>query len=220
MAQRRFVVIGLGSFGSSVARRLHRDGCRVTGVDRNRQYVEALKDELYEAVVGDARSGEILAQLDLSGADGVIVSLGEDLTASMLAVLHCRENKARNLIVKGISEEHGRLLRMMGVERVVFPEREFAEHLGRQLAFPNVLDLIPLDDRFSIVEIAVPDSMIGKTLGQAELKRRHGIWIMGVKETLTGKMNLLPSTEFVLQPDQILLALGDAERIEKFRRVR
>ncbi|HAN97469.1 MAG TPA: hypothetical protein DCQ98_08580 [Planctomycetaceae bacterium] len=62
--------------------------------------------------------------------------------------------------------------------------------------------------------------MIGKTLGQAELKRRHGIWIMGVKETLTGKMNLLPSTEFVLQPDQILLALGDAERIEKFRRVR
>lgn len=219
MAARRFVVIGLGSFGSAVAKQLHQSGCRVTGMDSSRANIEANKSYLYEAVVGDASSAETIEQLNLSAAEGVVVSLGEDLTASMLAVLHCRENRARNLVVKGISDEHGRMLRMLGVERVVFPEKEFAAHLGKQLAYPNVLDLIPLDEEYSLVEMAVPESLSGKTLGQAELKRKFGVWVMGVKEPLTGRMNLLPHTDFVLNGDQILLALGQTAQLEKLRRL-
>ena len=219
MATRRFIVIGLGSFGSAVARQLHRAGCRVTGIDRSRQNIEAHKNDLFEAVVGDARYADTLEQLDLASADGVVISLGEDLTASMLAVLHCRENKAHNIIVKGISEEHGRLLRMMGVDRIVFPEKEFAEQLGKQLAYPNVLDLIPLDSEYSLVELAMPDSLDNKTLAEADLRRRFGVWVMGVKDPLTGEMNLLPDTQFRLRNDQILLALGKTDQLEKFRRM-
>ncbi|MCA9104771.1 MAG: TrkA family potassium uptake protein [Planctomycetales bacterium] len=219
MATRRFVVIGLGSFGAAVAQQLHLAGCRVTGLDSSRRNIETYKDSLYEAVIGDARSAEVIEQLGVGTADGVVVSLGEDLTASMLAVLHCRENKARHVIVKGVSDEHGRLLRMMGVERVVFPEKEFAAHLGKQLAYPNVLDLIPLDDDYSLVEMAVPESLVGKSLGQAELKRKLGVWVMGVKETLAGQMHLLPHTDFVLKGDQILLALGRSEQLDRLRKM-
>ncbi|MEZ6107271.1 MAG: hypothetical protein R3B96_14405 [Pirellulaceae bacterium] len=123
------------------------------------------------------------------------------------------------MIVKGVSDEHGRLLRMMGVERVVFPEKEFAAHLGKQLAYPNVLDLIPLDDDYSLVEMAVPESLVGKSLGQAELKRKLGVWVMGVKET--GRADALAASHrFRAQGDQILLAAGRSEQLDRLRKMR
>ena len=117
MAQKKFfVVLGLGSFGSALAERLSKNGCRVTGVDANRDRVENLKDVLYEAVVGDVSARDTLAELSLDACDAVFISLGENqnITPSVLATLHCRELGAKRIIVKGLSRDHAKILEAMG----------------------------------------------------------------------------------------------------------
>jgi trk system potassium uptake protein TrkA len=124
---RRFVVLGLGSFGSALARRLTKNGCRVTGADASEARIDELKGQLYEAVVTDVTDRESLEQLLLNHADAVFISLGEEIEKSLLAALHAKELGARRVIVKGVTIEHGKILKRLGVDRVIFPEVEMAE---------------------------------------------------------------------------------------------
>ena len=162
--EERFVVLGLGTFGAVLARRLHKNGRRVTGVDADRARVEELKDDLYEAVIADVTLRDALEHLSLNDARAVVIALGEDIAQSLLAVLHVKELGAKQVIVKGVTAEHGRLLKRLGVDRVVFPEEEMASQLAESLTWPNVLDLLNIDREYSVMEIAVPDSCVGETI--------------------------------------------------------
>ncbi|MFN6130287.1 MAG: potassium channel family protein, partial [Planctomycetota bacterium] len=106
---KRFVVIGLGTFGAVVAKHLNKNGMRVTGIDGDTETVEDMQQYLYEAVIGDATDREALSTLSLDTADGVIISLGEDITRSLLATLHAKELGAKHIMVKGVTPEHGKL---------------------------------------------------------------------------------------------------------------
>lgn len=212
-----FVVIGLGSFGTALARRLAKNGCRVTGMDLSEERVELLKDDLYEAIIGDATDRNALKHLALADAAAVFIGMGEDITRSLLAALHAKELKARRIIVKGVSEEHGKLLKYLGVERVVFPEIEIAEELADRMTWPNVIDFLPIDPDYSIVEIAVPDSLVGKTFRDVGLRRAYGVWVIGVKDALSGKLEVFPDADFRLGADQILLAVGKHAELNRLR---
>lgn len=223
MAQKKFfVVLGLGSFGSALAERLSKNGCRVTGVDANRDRVENLKAVLYEAVVGDVSSRDTLAELSLDACDAVFISLGENqnITPSVLATLHCRELKAKRIIVKGLSRDHAKILDTLGVDRVVFPETEIAVSLADRMAWPNVLDFMPIDPEYSFVEIAIPDSMVGRTLRQADLRRVYNIWVIGVKDALTGKLELFPDPDFAFGADQLMVVVARQDELIRFREVK
>lgn len=213
----RFVVLGLGTFGAVLARRLHKNGRRVTGVDTDRARVEALKDELYEAVIADVTARESLEHLSLPDATAVIIALGEDITRSLLATLHAKELGARRIVVKGVTAEHGRLLRALGVERVVFPEEEMAEQLAESLTWPNVLDLLNIDRDYSIMELAVPPSCVGETIRSADLRRRCGAWIVGVKDVLSGQLEMFPDPDYRFGEDQILLVIGKETALKSLR---
>jgi len=217
MAVKKFIVLGLGSFGSSLARRLTKNGCQVMGVDGEREHVDELKNELYETVIADVTDRASLEELGLKDADAVFISLGEDITPSLLAALHAKELGARRIIVKGVTPEHGKLLQHLGVERVVFPELEIANELGDRMAWPNILDFLPIDSDYSIMELAVPPSCVGTTLLEADLRRRFGVWIMAIKDSLSGKLMVLPDAELRLTDDQLLLALGKQDQLEKLR---
>lgn len=222
MTQKKFfVVLGLGSFGSALAEQLSKNGCRVTGVDANRDRVENLKDILYEAVVGDVSARDTLAELSLDACDAVFISLGENqnITPSVLATLHCRELGARRIIVKGLSRDHAKILEAMGVDRVVFPETEIAVSLADRMAWPNVLDFMPIDPEYSFAEIAVPDSMVGRTLRQTDLRRLHNIWVVGVKDALTGKLSLFPDPDFIFGVDQLIVVVARQDELSRFREV-
>lgn len=171
---RHFVVIGLGTFGRALAERLCQNHCRVTGMDANAMRVEELKDVLYEAVIGDATDREALQHLPLKYANGVFISLGEDITRSLLATLHCKELGANRIIVKGVTDEHGKILSRLGVERVVYPEIEIARQTADRYTWPNVVDFLPIDPEYSFVEMAVPETFTGKTLQQINLRRKLG----------------------------------------------
>jgi trk system potassium uptake protein TrkA len=214
---RRFVVLGLGTFGRALARRLHENGCRVTGVDANRERVEDLKEELYEAVIADACDRETLEQLSLANATAVFICLGEEISRSLLAALHCKELGARQLIARGVTVEHGKILTKLGVNRVVFAETEIAREVADRAAWPNVLDFLPIDPEYSFIELAIPDSFVGMTLQDLNLRRRFGVWVVGVKDALTGKLEMFPDGAFRLGDDQMLLAVGKHEELARLR---
>jgi trk system potassium uptake protein TrkA len=195
------------------------NGCRVSGVDQDRTRVERLKHLLYEAVIADVTDRSVCQQLSLEAVDAVFISLGQKLSASLLAALHARETGAKRIIAKGISEEHGKILTSLGVERVVFPEIEMARSLADRMTWPNVLDYVPIDPEYSMVEITVPESLAGQTLAEVDLRRRYNIWIIGVKDALTGKFYMFPDPDLKFTDAQLLLAVGKQDDLNQFREV-
>ena len=120
-AVKKFIMLGMGSFGTALATQLAANGCRVTGVDGRQERLDAVKDEIHEAVIGYATDREMLENLPIKDATAVFISLGENISQSLLATLHVKDLGARNVIVKGVTKEHGKILQHLGVDRVVFP---------------------------------------------------------------------------------------------------
>jgi trk system potassium uptake protein len=220
--KKHFVVLGLGTFGSALARRLSENGCRVTGVDADDERVDLLKDLLYEAVIADVTERKSLEELALGSADAVFISLGEnqEMTPSILAALYARELGARRVVVKGLSQEHGKILKMLGVERVVFPEIEIATELADRITWPNVLDYMPIDPEHSFVEIAVPESLVGRSLCESDLRRLYNVWVIGIKDALSGRLELFPDPEYRFGADQLMVVVARQEDINRLREVR
>lgn len=217
---KHFVVIGLGSFGGALAERMSENGCRVTGMDTNKECVESLKDVLYEAVIGDAQERESVAHLPIDTAQAVFISMGEDITRSLLATLHAKELGAKQVIVKGVTHEHARILKCLGVDRVIFPETEIARQLADRMTWPNVLDFLPIDPEYSFLEVAAPDAYAGKKLQDLDLRKQYNIWVVGVKDAMTGKLQMFPGGDYTLAADQVLLIVGkqvDVNKLSAFK---
>jgi trk system potassium uptake protein TrkA len=214
---KRFVMLGMGSFGTALARRLATNGCQVTGVDARRDRLEAVKHEIHECVIGDATEREVLESLPLKDVSAVFISLGETIANSLLATLHVKELGARQVIVKGVTKEHGKILEHLGVDRVVFPEEEVARQLADKMTWPNVLDFLPIDPEYSVAEVAMPGSLSGKTLAEANLRSSIGVHVMGIKDVLTGKLDMFPDGKRKLLEDQVLLVVGRAEELQSLR---
>jgi trk system potassium uptake protein TrkA len=217
---RRFIMLGMGSFGTALATQLAKNGCRVTGVDSRRERLEALKEVLHEAVIGDATDRELLENLGVGDVQCVFISLGEAISQSLLAALHIKELGAREVIVKGVTREHGKILKHLGVDRVVFPEEEVARQLADKLTWPNVLDLLPIDPEYSFAEVSVPASLSGKTLAEADLRKVAGIQVMGIKDVLTGKLDMSVGPTTRLHEDQIMLVVGKRHELATLREIK
>jgi trk system potassium uptake protein TrkA len=214
---RRFVVIGLGSFGASVATKLGQNGCRVTAIDANRERVEAVQDDVYEAVIGDATDHEALEALGMGEAEAVVISLGAELSTSLLATLHARELGARRILAKGVSKDHAKILKQLGVQDVIFPKIDVGKALADRLTWPNILDFVPIDPEYSIVELEVGTTFHDKTLREAEIRQRYGIVVLGVKDPRTGKFELLPHPDYRMTSGQLLLVIGRDKELKGVR---
>ncbi|MFT7638920.1 MAG: trk system potassium uptake protein TrkA [Pirellulaceae bacterium] len=218
MADRKhFIVLGLGTFGAALSKQLSKNGCHVTGIDETREQVEELKEFLYEPVIGDVSERRTLEPLVVSEANAVFICLGESIEGSLLATLHARELGARKIVVKAITQEHGKILKAMGVDQVIHPEVEIARGLADRATWPNVLEYMPIDPEYSFVEMTSPTSLVGKTLVEAALRRDYGVWVVGVKDALSGKLRLFPDAEFVLSDDQMLVVVGKQDDLNRLR---
>lgn len=215
--KKRFIVLGMGSFGSALAARLAVNGCRVTAVDQRKERLEPLKNELYEAIIGDATDREVLENLPIRNVNAVFISLGESISRSLLATLHVKELGARNVVVKGVTHEHGKLLEHVGADRVVFPEEEVARELADRMTWPNVLDYLPIDPEYSVAEVSMPASLTGKTLAEANLRSRIGVHVMGLKDVMTGKFEMFPDGQTKLLEEQVLLVVGRETELASLR---
>jgi trk system potassium uptake protein TrkA len=210
-------VIGLGRFGFHVAKQLHKAGHDVLAIDIDPKNVEEIADFSSRAVVLDARDKERLDALGIRDFDVVVVSLGERIDASALVALHLKEIGVRRLITKAGSEDHGKLLELIGVNQVVFPEREAAERLARHLGSPNLLDYIHLGDEYSLHEMAPPSSFLGKSLEELQLPARFDVRVLAIRDALTQKVQVNPGADCRIKDSDALLLLGRNEDLARIK---
>jgi trk system potassium uptake protein TrkA len=218
MAAKRFVVLGLGAFGGALARGLGDSGGLVTGVDHDEALVESLRDSLHEAIVGDVTDRAVLEALLLDRAEAVFIALSERIDRSILCALHVKDLKAKQIYVRGVSEEHRRILLALGVTKVIYPEVEMARQLADRVAHPNILECFQVDADYAIGEVAVPAWLVGQTLQSAELPRKYRLFVLGLKSTLHQQWEMAVTADHKFTDDQCLLVMGKKTDIAAFAR--
>lgn len=210
----KFAVIGLGNFGFNVVKTFHESGDEVLGIDRNKERAQRTQGHSSQTIIADATDKSILETAGLQDMNAVVVSLGDNLSASILVTLFLREIGVENIIVKITSEEHGRALEKIGATTLVFPERDTAMKLAKSLSSPNILDYLPLSPDYSIMEVTAPDGFTGKSLGQLELLSSHNVNVIAVREMKPEKMVLNPTMRYQVKDGDILIVLGKRADIE------
>ncbi len=220
LESRVFVMLGMGIFGEALETKLAQNGCRVVGVDQKRDRLEQVRNQIFEPVVGDSTDRDLLETLPISEAYAVVISLGENITRSLLATLHVKELGAKQVIVKGVTKEHGKILEHIGADQVIFPEEEVARQLADKVTWPNVLDYLPLGPDYSVAEVTTPDSLSGKTLAEANLRNRIGVHVMGLKSALADRWEMFPDGKTQLLEDHALLVVGRHNEIAALREMK
>jgi trk system potassium uptake protein TrkA len=213
-----YVVIGLGRFGSHLAARLYELGHDVLGVDSDADLVAALRDRVSHVAVVDARDKTQLRSLGLRDFDTAIISVGEHLEASTLAALYCKELEMK-VVARAVNEDHGKILEALGVDQVVYPERDMALRLAEKLSHSNLLDFIPVGEGFSIVEVAPPASFVGKTLADLKVRQRFNVHVIAVQDVLTSKVSVVPPPDAVIRDSDVLVVLGATADLERFQKI-
>ena len=211
---RSFVVIGLGTFGSTVARDLARFGNHVIGVDVNERLVSDHADDLSQALILDARDDAALREAGIDTCDVGLVAMGTDLEASILSAINLKTIGVRTIWAKARAKSHHRILSKLGVDRVIHPEKEVGQHIAQVLHNPLVRDYVSLGNGQHVVNFRVPESLQGRSLRDMHHARDHNLRCIGV----------LRGTEFLghdgtgctLQEDDLLLFLGARQDLRDF----
>lgn len=210
---KRFVVVGLGNFGSSLAEALYGQGHEVIAVDPSPDAVDRVAPVVTRAAVADGKNHEALQRIGAKDADVGIVSTGDDITASILASMALRDLHVQEVYVKVISRDHARVMERMGVTETVFPERDSALALAARLSGSAVLNYVRLGTGFSIQEMAVRDDWIGKSLRELELRRRYSISVIALHDILTDQITSPPDPDALLKDSDTLLVAGQDEHL-------
>lgn len=181
---KQFVVIGLGRFGSSIARALSEMNFEVLAIDKNEALVTSMENVVSQAVVLDATDEKSLKELGVQEFDTAIVSMGETIEDSIMITLTLKELGVKQVIVKAQNDLHSRILKKVGADRIIIPEREMAEKLAQSLASPKIFDFIEVSDTYGIVEMVVPKKFANKTLTELQLRDKYGVSVIAIKRKI------------------------------------
>jgi trk system potassium uptake protein len=212
---KRFVVIGLGNFGLSVAESLHGKGHDVIAIDTQGDPVDSASAHVTRAVVADGTNVRLLERLGVRGCDAGVVSTGDDITSSVLAVLALQDLRIRELYAKVVSHEHARVMERLGVTESIFPERESAISLGSRLSGNALLRHVRLGSGYSLQEMGVPVSWEGKTLRTLALPSRYNVTAVAAHDVLEDSMHLPPDPDALLKDSTTLLLAGKEEDLAR-----
>ena len=214
---RSYVVVGLGRFGSEVARQLYALGCEVLAMDLKSELVQEIANHVTHAVVSDGQDKEVLKALGVREIDCAIIAIGDNLAASVLATMNMKELGIPHIVCKAHDDTHRRVLEKLGADRVVIPEQENAARLARSLSSPNVLDYIELSDDYGIVEVPAPSSWQDKSLKDLNVRAKLGVNILAIRRA--GKINVSPSADFAFQSGDVVVVLGDSAALEAVQKL-
>jgi len=214
---KRFAVIGLGNFGFYAAKALFEDGNEVVAIDSDRSRVQAIDTFSSEAIVIDATNRESLKALGLEHMDGVIVSTGTRISISILICLYLNEIGVKQTLVKALDDDHAKILRRVGATQIIHPERDSAVRVSRSLSRPNILDFIPLAEEYDLAQVESPRAFINKTLQELDLRAKHNVHIIAIKERSPENFMLVPPADFTIKADDILILLGKTDDIKRIK---
>ena len=211
--KKQFVVLGLGSFGASVAVTLQRLGCDVVAVDQDMERIEDVADKVTYAMQADIGNPELFEALGSKSFDGIVVASSENLEGSIMAVLGAKEVGIPYILCKAHNKRYAEVLRKVGADAVVFPEKEMGRRIAKNLVSANLADWIELSPDYSMVEAAVPQKWIGRTLKELDVRRTYEVNVVGIKEG--ERVEITPDPELPLGRGMILMLVGSNEALKR-----
>ena len=225
---RQFAVIGLGRFGSSVAKTLSEKGKEVLGIDYREQVIQDMSEVISQAVCADAKDEKALRALGIQDIDVAVVAIG-NLEASVLITLMLKEIGIKEIVVKALTDDHKKVLEKIGATRIVMPERDMGQRVGNALVTPQVLDHIDLSADSSIVEIVSPQDFIGKSLRELDIRAKHGINVIAIKRKVKSisdkgetaykeKIEVTPEAGEIIRVKDVLVVIGPNDKIENLKK--
>ncbi|MGH3007444.1 MAG: potassium channel family protein [Gaiellaceae bacterium] len=211
--QGEFLVVGLGRFGGGLATTLVELGHDVLGVDADPKLVQSFAATLTHVVEADSTDMEAMRQIGAGEFGTAVVAIGTDVEASILTTSVLVDLRVPKIVAKAVTEAHGTILERVGAHRVIFPERDMGVRVGHSLA-GAMIDYFQLDPGFALVETAAPRVVVGKTLAEAEVRKRYGITVVCIKPEGGSFTYATPDT--VVQEGDILVVAGETRRAEAF----
>ena len=210
------IVIGMGRFGSSLARELMRTGHEVLGVDTDERLVQQMSHELTHTVKADTTDEAVLSELGIGEFDAAVVAIGADIEASILTTSLLLQLGVPNVWAKANSQSHGRILEQLGAHHVVFPEYEMGKRVAHMVSGES-LDYVPIDNDFVMVKALVPESFNDQTLADLKIRSNYGVTVVAITK---GDGEYKPAFPYTVlhAGDQIIVA-GQVEPLDKFCQV-
>ena len=212
--EKQYAVLGLGSFGESGALTLENMGCDVLVMDDSYEKIQDISDKVSYAMKADVADPDALQALGGKNLDGVVVAVSENLEAGIMATMLCKEMGIPLVVAKAKNKLQGAILKRVGADRIVYPEIEMGSRVAKSLVSREFMDWIELSNDYSMVEIAVPDKWVGRTLVDINVRERLGINVVGI--IINGKIDVTLDPQKPLPEGGILIVIGANDVLEKF----
>lgn len=214
--KKEFAVIGLGRFGGSMCRSLTEQGMEVMAIDMDEERVNEFASIVTQAVVADTTDEQVLKSLGIRNFDHVIVAIGDNIQSSILTTLILKELGVNHITVKAQNDYHEKVLRKIGADHVVHPERDMGRRIAHYIVSNNVLDYLELSEEYSIVEIKVNELLAGQSLVQLDVRAKYGLNIVAIKRGQ--EIIVSPKANDPLQLGDILIIIGADTDINRFEK--
>ncbi len=213
MKSKSVLLIGLGRFGTQIAKKLYEMNHKVMAIDNREERVQAVSSFVEVAQTGDASNEDVLRSLGVDNYDVCIVAIADDFKSSLITTSRLKELGAQYVVARAADDIHAKLLKDNGADEVVYPEKQFADWTAIRYTSEHVLDYIVLDDGYSIFEINVPEKWVDKSIIELDVRRNHYINIIAI--TVNGKMNMTVTPNTVLTKENTIFVAGKDEDIRK-----
>ena len=210
---KQYIVIGCGRFGSALAKKMSELGNEVMVIDKSREVIENIADEVTHTAILDVTDENHLRSIGLGNFDVAIVAISSDIRASIMATIMAKELGVSKVVCKAKDELEAKVLYKVGADKVVFPERDMGIRVAYNLVSDNILDQINLDPEYSIMEIVTPAKWIDKTIIELNLRAEYDITVLAVK---TGSgLKVMPSPNYCMREGNILIIIGNINNINE-----
>ncbi len=206
--EKQYAVLGLGIFGSTIAKTLARNGCEVTAIDRSMECVQRLANDVTQCIQGDITDRSILENAGVGDCDIVVVAVGSHLEESILCILHLVEMKIPYIVAKAKNKSYEQILSKVGAHKVVRPEKDMGVSTAKRLLNSSVIQMVPLDDDYAVVEIIAPKNWVNKSLMDLNVRKKYGINVLGIR--MEGcKLEVAPSASYKIQESDHIVIVAE-----------
>ena len=211
--KRQFAILGLGRFGSKVARELFYKNQEVVAIDKDEATIQNIKDKVTHAYVGDITDENTLKEAGVADCDVVIVAESSNMESNIIAAQVCKSLGIKQVICKAQNTVHGQILSKLGVDQIIFPEQDIAIKLVNKLTSSGVLDYFDLGKNVTIVGTNPLERWINKTLADLDLRNKHNVTVLAIRRG--GENLIIPSGDTLIQKGDIMILFGAEDSLKK-----
>jgi trk system potassium uptake protein TrkA len=214
----KFAVIGLGQFGSAIAKKLAEKGAEILAIDTDPEKVDSIRDYVTYGVTLDATSRPALESQNIADMDAVVVSIGQNFECTMLTVVQLQSLGVKRLMARAQGETQRRILTKLGVEEILSPEEEVGKNVAERLITPGMLMAVQLPDNYEIVEVEAPKSTVGRSLEDIGLAKKYKLSLVTLLRKTNGDHHIMgvPDQETVVEPNDLMVVFGTTKDVERF----